>query len=110
MIFWIDAHLSPRFAQWLSESLEVDAYSLRDLGLRDSSDEEIFLAGAKARAVIISKDSDFVDLLERHGSPPQLIWLTCGNTSNMALQRIFASQFNEAIRLLGEGERLIEIR
>ncbi|MDF5718318.1 MAG: DUF5615 family PIN-like protein [Rhizonema sp. NSF051] len=30
---------------------------------------------------MITKDSDFVDLVDRLGTPPQIIWLTCGDTS-----------------------------
>jgi predicted nuclease of predicted toxin-antitoxin system len=36
----------------------------------------------------MTKDSDFVDLVERLGPPPQIIWLTCGNTSNLRLREI----------------------
>jgi predicted nuclease of predicted toxin-antitoxin system len=54
---------------------------LRDLGSRDAEDEDIFEA-AKAQGVIfITKDSDFVDLVDRlETPPPQVMWLTCGNT------------------------------
>ena len=109
MTFWVDAQLSPRIARWLADTYGVTARPVRDIGLRDAEDADIFLEARKAGAVIISKDNDFVSLLERHGSPPQLIWLTCGNTSDAELQRVFAAQFREAMRLLIEGESLVEI-
>ena len=55
----------------------VKATALRDLVLRDATDSAIFDAAKKANAVLISKDSDFVELVMRHGAPPKLIWLTC---------------------------------
>ncbi len=44
---WIDAHLSPAIATWIDNTFEVTAFALRDIGLRDAEDLEIF-AAAKA--------------------------------------------------------------
>jgi predicted nuclease of predicted toxin-antitoxin system len=106
---WIDAHLSPAIATWITDTFGVTALALRDLGLRDAEDPEIFEA-AKAQGVIfMTKDSDFVDLVERLDSPPQIIWLTCGNTSNARLREILSSVLPETLELLGSGEKLVEI-
>jgi predicted nuclease of predicted toxin-antitoxin system len=106
---WIDAHLSPAIANWITSTFKVTALALRDLGLRDAEDLEIFEA-AKAQGVIfMTKDSDFVDLVERLEAPPQIIWLTCGNTSNERLCEILSSTLADALELLGSGEVLIEI-
>ena len=48
---WIDAHLSPAIATWITNTFGVTALALRDLGLRDTEDLEIFEA-AKAQGVI----------------------------------------------------------
>ena len=80
MTIWVDAHLSPAIATWSSTTLEIEAVALRDLGLRDAEDTEIFQVAKAQRAILMTKDSDFVDLVERLGSPPQIIWLTCGNS------------------------------
>ena len=82
---------------------------LRDLGLRDSSDEDIFAAARVANAIVLTKDSDFVRLLEQHGSPPKIVWLTCGNTSETALQQVLALHLATALALLNGGEDLVEI-
>jgi predicted nuclease of predicted toxin-antitoxin system len=109
MIIWIDAQLPPSIAIWIEENFSVEAFALRDLGLRDSEDEEIFQAAKNKNAVIITKDIDFVSLLERFGSPPKIIWLTCGNTSNANLKHILNSILQDAINLLEQGETLVEI-
>jgi predicted nuclease of predicted toxin-antitoxin system len=102
---WIDAHFSPAIATWITDTFGVTALALRDLGLRDAEDPEIFEA-AKAQGVIfMTKDSDFVDLVDRLGAPPQIIWLTCGNTSNEILRSVLP----EALELLRSGEKLVEI-
>ncbi|MEH2297448.1 DUF5615 family PIN-like protein [Nostoc sp.] len=109
MMIWVDANLSPMIATWITSTFGITALSLRDVGLRDAEDLEIFEV-AKARGVIfITKDSDFVDLVDRLGSPPQIIWLTCGNTSNTRLQEILSATLLEALELLRTGEALVEI-
>lgn len=40
---WIDAHLSPAIAVWLTNTFDVTALALRDLGLRDAENVEIFM-------------------------------------------------------------------
>ena len=72
MTFWIDAHLSPLIAAWLTWTFaDVQAVALRDLGLRDAEDEEIFKAAKAAVAVVLTKDADFRHLLDQFGPPPQ---------------------------------------
>jgi predicted nuclease of predicted toxin-antitoxin system len=83
--------------------------ALRDLGLRDAEDTEIFQVAKAQRAILMTKDSDFVDLVERLGSPPQIIWLTCGNTSNARLREILSETLPRALELLAAGETLVEI-
>ena len=109
MKIWLDAQLSPRLARWLVDTFDVDAVAVRDAGLRDAEDEEIFFAARKSADVVITKDSDFLELLGRHGIPPKIIWLTCGNTSEAGLRQIFTVNFQEALRLLNSGDELVEI-
>lgn len=109
MTIWVDAHLSPTIAQWISQTFGITAFALRDVGLRDAEDTEIFEAAKAQGVVFITKDSDFVDLVDRLGTPPQIIWLTCGNTSNARLQEILNETLLSALELLQAGEKLVEI-
>ncbi len=60
---WIDAHLSPAIATWINNTFEdISAFALRDLGLRDAEDWEIFEAAKAQEVIFMTKDSDFVDL------------------------------------------------
>lgn len=109
MNIWIDAQLPPSIAAWLSATFGVNAIAIKDLGLRDSQDKEIFAAARTANAVIMTKDSDFVDLVTRLGIPPQILWVTCGNVTNRHLRQVLIQTFPNALRLLQEGERIVEI-
>ncbi len=110
MTIWIDAQLSPAIAFWVENNFDVQAVALRDLRLRDAEDLEIFNEAKKANAIMMTKDSDFILLLERLDSPPQIIWLTCGNTSNANLKIILTNTLEKALDLLKGGERIVEIR
>ena len=77
MRIWVDAQMSPAIATWISSNYAVSAVAIRDLGLRDAEDKEIFEATREERAVVMTRDSDLVLLLDRLGAPPQLIWVTC---------------------------------
>lgn len=109
MTIWIDAHLSPAIALWIRTHFPVHTQALRDLNLRDAEDAEIFEAAKKADVVVMTKDQDFIKLLERFGAPPKIIWITCGNTSNAKLKEIFQNALPAAISLLEAGEDLVEI-
>jgi predicted nuclease of predicted toxin-antitoxin system len=109
-MIWLDAHLSPRLALWIREQLGHEAQALRDLGLRDAEDEPIFSHARSCKAIVMTKDSDFVDLLHRMGPPPQVIWLRCGNTSEERLKQILSKHLNQALAYLQSGEPLVEIQ
>lgn len=108
---WIDAHLSPAIATWINNTFEdISAFALRDLGLRDAEDWEIFEAAKAQEVIFMTKDSDFVDLVERRDTPPKIIWLTCGNTSNARLKEILSATLLDALEFLQQSEKLVEIR
>lgn len=109
MRVWIDAQLSPALAQWLRDDVGVDAIAVRELGLRSAEDPAIFAGARTEGAVVLTKDSDFVDLVARWGPPPQIIWLTCGNTSNAFLRGILRDAWPHIETLLAAGEPLVEI-
>lgn len=109
MKFWIDAQLPPSLAPWLTQRFSVTATAVRDLGLRDVTDEVIFRRARSAEVVMISKDFDFVEMVTRYGAPPQLRWVTCGNLSNERLRQVFESVFEKAQQRLAEGSDVVEL-
>ena len=109
-MIWLDAHLFPRLARRIAEELGHACMALRDVGLRDAEDEEIFDRGREESVILITKDRDFVALVAHRGPPPQIIWLRCGNTTEERLIRLLAEHLNDALQFLGTGESLVEIR
>ncbi len=109
MKLWLDAQLSPALAVWLRAQFGLDAHAVRDVGLRDAVDTEIFEAARQADAIIVTKDADFPALVERLGAPPRVLWLRCGNTSNARLRVLLEVTLADALELLNQRETLVEI-
>ena len=111
MKLWLDAQLPPSLAGWINrQGLDLEAIPVRELGLRDAIDPEIFQTARKANAVVMTKDRDFINLLEQNGPPPHVIWLRTGNSSNQALQATLSTTLAPALELLRIGEAWVEIR
>jgi len=109
MILWIDAQLSPGLAPWVAQQFGVEAYSVKWLGFQEVKDEVIFAAARLRGAVIMTKDIDFVDLSVARGVPPQIIWVTVGNTSTRYLKDLLLEVFDDVRSLLESGEAIVEI-
>ena len=84
----IDAQLSPSLALWITQHFKLEAYSAKYLGLEKSNDLEIFMEARTRKAIVLTKDEDFVKLVHKLGSPPKIIWVTCGNTSTHKMKDI----------------------
>jgi len=109
LIIWIDAQLSPALAPWITATFGIESHAVREFGLHREKDLPIFQAARDAEAIVMTKDSDFLVLLDRFGPPPQILWVTCGNTSNMRLKEVLTASLPRAIDLLRQSERLVEI-
>ncbi len=110
MTIIVDAQLSPKLAAWIEEIFSVRAIPVRDIDLRDSSDETIYKKAYELSAVMLTKDIDFLKLQDRLGSPPQVVWIRCGNTSNFRMEEILIQTFPNTLKLLQSGERFVEIK
>lgn len=108
-MIWVDAQLSPALAPWIRETFGIPCTSLRDLGLRDATDLRIFQEARDQTAIVMTKDVDFAVLQAQRGAPPQIIWLTCGNTSNARLREVLMMHLSRVLALLSQGEALVEI-
>ncbi|HBI43357.1 MAG TPA: hypothetical protein DDY78_10955 [Planctomycetales bacterium] len=108
-IIWLDAQLPPSAAAWVTATFGIEAHPVRVLGLRDAKDPSIFQAARAAGVVVMTKDSDFVEMLQRLGPPPKVLWVTCGNTSNSRLRECLRRDLPAAVARLEGGESLLEI-
>lgn len=107
---WVDAQLPPVLARWLAHDHGVDAVHLNEIGYLGADGTVIFEAARSGgAAVVVTKDDDFVQLLEQRGTPPQIVWVTCGNVRNAALRAVVMPVWPQVAALLAAGEPLVEI-
>jgi predicted nuclease of predicted toxin-antitoxin system len=106
--FLVDAQLPPALAKHLT-ALGYDANHVSRIGLGVATDEAIWSYATTHRAVLITKDEDFIALARRDPKGPPVIWLRIGNTAKDALWGALQLWIPEIARALADGERLIEI-
>jgi predicted nuclease of predicted toxin-antitoxin system len=109
VIIWLDAQLSPQLARWIAETFGVECVHVRDLGLRNAEDTEIFQKPRDTGSVVMTKDEDFIRLVERNSPPPQVIWVTAGNMLNARFKSLLLQTFPDAMSLISDGEAVVEI-
>jgi len=109
VIIWLDAQLSPRLTPSMQETFTLECSHVRDFGCINAEDAEIFGKARIAGGVIMTKDEDFVQLVQEKGSPPQVIWVTCGNMANTRFKEILRNTLDDAILLIAAGEPIVEI-
>src|SRR5574337_1877299 len=97
---WVDAQLPPVVTRWIGDPAHVEAVHVSEIGLLTAEDPEIFESARSAGAIVMTKDEDFVQIQERRGVPPQLVWLTCGNISNSQLKLLLLSRWAQTVELL----------
>ena len=109
MKVWLDAQLSPVLANWMRATFDLTVFPMRAMGMFKVQRGKTVGRAIKEADIVITKDKDFVALLERLGPPPQVIWITMGNTSNVRMKKVLQVRFPEALEMFAKGEALVEI-
>lgn len=73
--------------------LYPEAKQIRELGLENLSDMEIWNFANKNQYTIITFDSDFFDISNIKGHPPKVIWLKTGNCTTNNVKEILIDKF-----------------
>ncbi|MGB7156982.1 MAG: DUF5615 family PIN-like protein [Tepidisphaeraceae bacterium] len=81
-----------------------------DLSLDEATDSELWMRAARDKAVVVSKDEDFVFLANRPGDTGRLIWVRLGNCRNPALLEAFDRVHDELVSAIESGQRIVEVR
>ncbi|MFD2286914.1 hypothetical protein GJU39_09200 [Pedobacter petrophilus] len=103
--FWLDENISPIIAKWLMDEVKIKSVSFHTLKLNATPDELIYsIARKKDHIIIISKDIDFRELIAWKGTPPKLIAIEFGNSSNKIFWERLKSKIHEAISQLIYGD------
>jgi len=69
-----------------------EAKQVRQLGIENYSDIEIWKFAKENKFTIVTFDADFFDLSNFKGHPPKIIWLRFGNTKTDFIANIINSR------------------
>jgi predicted nuclease of predicted toxin-antitoxin system len=90
-----DHNLSPRLVDVLVD-IYPNSNHLYLMGLDQQSDTIIWETAKKQNYIIVTKDSDFNELLILKGFPPKVIWIRSGNCSTNTIKSLLRNNY-EAI-------------
>src|SRR6266566_5195890 len=86
-----DQNLSPKLPLLLAD-IYPESVHIRDLGLRDATDTQIWEYSRSNGYDIVSKDSDFQARSQLYGHPPKFIWLRVGNCPVKTIEDLLRTQ------------------
>jgi len=86
-----------------------DSKQVRELGLENSTDLEIFDFAKRNDFAIVTFDSDFCDLNIIRGFPPKIIWIRTGNTTTKNLESLLRKKSDLIELFLRENYGCLEI-
>jgi len=110
MTFWLDAQLQPELAVWIGSRFGVFVKHVRDIGLREASDDTLIAAARRlGDIVIVTKDGEFVQKVRTLGPPPRMVWLRCGNLTAIETQMWLSRAFADVLVRLNAGDSMIEV-
>lgn len=81
-----------------------DSRQVKNLGLENASDIDIWHYARKHGYVITTFDADFADFALLRGCPPKIIWLRTGNMTTDNIVEVLVSNFIIISRFIREIE------
>lgn len=102
-----DQNISFRIVNRLKDIFQ-DCAQVRNEGLENATDIEIWDYAKREGFNIVTFDTDFYDLSTLKGHPPKVIWLRIGNTSTENLEKVLREN-EEIIKEFLSSETYSEI-
>lgn len=87
-----DHHLSPKLVKRLA-GLYPDSSHVATLGLDRASDIEVWDRAQQDSYCLVTKDSDFNDLVATKGFPPKVIWIRLGNCTTTEIANLLQNHY-----------------
>lgn len=88
----LDQNISYRVANRVAH-IFPEVKQVRQLGLENASDTEIWSYAKDHNFIIVTFDSDFYDLSLVRGAPPKIIWIKTGNLTSRQIEVILEEHY-----------------
>ena len=97
-----DQNVSMRILPLILETFPASEQVFR-LGLQEADDMDIWEYAKSNDYSIVTKDSDFHELVLLYGIPPKVIWLRCGNRTNDFIAQLILKNSKEILDFLSDN-------
>ncbi|MCF8363291.1 MAG: DUF5615 family PIN-like protein [Prolixibacteraceae bacterium] len=94
MRFLFDQNISHKILKIIPE-IYAESTTVKNEGLINATDKEIWDYAKKHNYIIVTQDSDFNDLNSLYGFPPKIIWLRMGNLKTTSIVNILVEYTDE---------------
>ena len=99
----LDQNISFRLVNKITEHFP-ESNQVRQLGLENSTDIEIWNYAREKNYTIVTFDTDFFDFSIIKGAPPKVIWLRTGNTSTKNIEKLLLSKKESILEFISSKE------
>jgi predicted nuclease of predicted toxin-antitoxin system len=105
-----DHNLSPKLVTHLA-ALYPDSSHVAVLGLDTAKDAMVWQYAQQGGYCLVTKDSDFNELLAIKGFPPKIIWIRLGNCTTNAIVTLLQRQHQTILEFAQDDEAgLLELQ
>lgn len=106
----LDNNLSPKLIGKLTH-LYPNSTHVVTLGLDTASDSDVWKHAQQAGYCLVSKDSDFNELLTAKGFPPKVIWIRLGNCTTAEIAALLEKHHQTILEFAeNESAGLLELQ
>jgi predicted nuclease of predicted toxin-antitoxin system len=103
MRFLFDQNISHRILKLLPENYS-DSTTVKQEGLINAPDRQIWEFARQYNYVIVTQDSDFNDLTSLFGFPPKIIWIRTGNIKTQSIINILIDYSQDIDKFIKNSE------
>jgi len=98
-----DQNLSPRLAEYFKDIFK-DSVHVQNLGLDASDDLFVWEYAKSNNFTIVTKDSDFNNIISLFGFPPKVIWLRKGNCTTTRIKELISEHMDSITSFINDAE------
>jgi predicted nuclease of predicted toxin-antitoxin system len=97
-----DQNLPPKLASFCKVNF-ADSEHLSDIGLEAAEDLIVWEYAKSNNFTIVTKDSDFNNIVSLFGFPPKIIWIRKGNTTTLQLKTLITDYIDQIRSFVGDN-------
>src|ERR1035437_3618182 len=104
----LDQNLSPRLVRLLQDDFPGSIH-VSEIGMAESNDRLIWQFAREQDYLIVTRDSDFMEMSMMLGFPPKVVWIRRGNCSTIEVLNLLNTGYDAIWDLSGNPDARILI-